>query len=370
MAWALEQAVDDVAHRLGTDPLALRRRWDGNERRRSLYDWAAALPAWTDRGPVGAATGRFRRGVGAAMSSWMYFVDPASEVVCEVRDGRVVVICGTQDLGTGTRTVLANAVAEVMGIAPADVEVEVGHSAAGHGPASGGSRTATSVSSTATAAAQALRAEAVTAVAAAMGLTNARAMPGGVEHDDGEVPWKEALAAAPGVRGAATRGADLARRVLPFGDSQAGRGLSGAVHLCEVEVDTRLGRTRVTRAWAGIAVGRILAEGPARSQAEGGLIQGIGYALFEERVVDPSSGAVLSASLDDYRIPGIADTPEIHVHFHTEGWDHVPGGGVGIGEVATVGVAAAVGNAIHNATGWRPTTAPVTPARMLEGLAR
>ncbi len=368
MAWALEQAVDEAAHRLGTDPLELRRRWDGNERRHALYDWAGALPAWRDRGPVGSSSGRLRRGIGAAMSSWMYFVDPGTEVTCEVRDGRVVVTCSTQDMGTGTRTVLANAAAAVLGIDPEDVDVEIGRSSPSHGPTSGGSRTAASVFPTTTAATEALRDEVVAVAAGELGLAEARPIDGGIAHRDGVVPWKEALAAAPGVRGAATRGADLARRVVPFGDSQAGRGLTGAVHLCEVEVDTRLGRTRVLRAWAGLAVGRVLAEGPARSQVEGALVQGIGYALFEERAVDPHTGAVVSASLEDYRIPGMADTPEIEVHFHTEGWEHVPGGGVGIGEVAAVGVAAAVGNAVHHATGWRPTVAPVTPARLLEGL--
>ena len=104
-----------------------------------------------------------------------------------------------------------------------------------------------------------------------------------------------------------------------------GRGFAGAVNLSEVEVDTRLGTVRVLRAWAGIAAGRIYSERLARSQCEGGVIQGVGYALFEQRHTDPATGTVLTGNLEDYRLPGIADTPEITVHFHQEGWDHVTG---------------------------------------------
>src|SRR5690606_35301489 len=102
--------------------------------------------------------------------------------------------------------------------------------------------------------------------------------------------------------------------------------------------------------------------------AEGGVVQGIGYALFEQRITDPATGAVLTENLEDYRLPGIGDVPDIEVHFHQEGWEHVPGGGVGLGEVTTVGVAASVANAVRAATGWRPLDLPITPARLLEGI--
>jgi len=97
-------------------------------------------------------------------------------------------------------------------------------------------------------------------------------------------------------------------------------------------------------------------------------VQGIGFALYEQRRGDPASGRVLTTNLEDYRVAGIADTPEITVHFHEAGFDHVPGGGIGLGEVAAVAVAASVGNAIFNATGWRPRDLPVRPDRMLTGL--
>jgi xanthine dehydrogenase YagR molybdenum-binding subunit len=155
-----------------------------------------------------------------------------------------------------------------------------------------------------------------------------------------------------------------------MGGMALGRGFSGSVHVTEVEVDTRFGTVRPLRVWAGIAVGHIYAERLARSQCEGGIVQGIGYALYEERHVDPVTGTVLTANLDDYRIPGIGDTPEMTVHFHQDGWDHVNGRGVGVGEVSTIGVAASVGNAVHNATGWRPHDLPIRPDRLLEGMRK
>ena len=147
-----------------------------------------------------------------------------------------------------------------------------------------------------------------------------------------------------------------------------GRGFSAALHVSEVDVDTLTGKVRVLQVHGGISVGRIHSPATARNQCEGSIIQGIGLALYEQQVIDPHTGLTLTSNLEDYRIPQLGDTPEMHIHFHEEGWDHVPGGGVGLGEVATISPAASVGNAIFNATGWRPTHIPVRPDRLLEGL--
>ena len=344
IAWALEQTVDEAAHRSGRDPIDLRAQWDGNQKRQALYRWARALPTWQERPATGSQTGRFRRGVGVAAANWMYFVDPDCEVVVSVESGRLVVATAVQDMGTGSRTVLARAVAGVFGVDPSAVDVRLGHAHVGasHGPASGGSRTTVSLWSTAVEAATTLRSR--------------------IGGD---------LATAPtGASARATRGGDRGLRAVPItmGGIQVGRGFSAAVHVSEVEVDTRTGTTRVLRVHGGIAVGRIHAPVLARSQCEGSVIQGIGLALYEHQVLDPHTGLTLTANLEDYRIPQLGDTPEIDIHFHEEGWDRVPGGGVGLGEVATISPAASVGNAIFNATGWRPLTLPVRPDRMLEGL--
>jgi len=115
--------------------------------------------------------------------------------------------------------------------------------------------------------------------------------------------------------------------------------------------------------------GRIAVPDLARSQCYGGVIQGVGYALYEQRQVDARTGLVLTAGLEDYRIPGIGDVPEIDIHFDEEGFEHVPGGSVGLGELSTIAVAASLGNAVHNATGWRPRELPIRPDRLLAGVS-
>uniref|UniRef100_UPI0005936DF9 molybdopterin cofactor-binding domain-containing protein n=1 Tax=Nocardiopsis chromatogenes TaxID=280239 RepID=UPI0005936DF9 len=135
LAWALEQAVDEMALRLGEDPIALRRRWDGNPKRAALYERAAALPMWRGR-ERGSRTGRFRRGVGVAASNWPYLLDPSAQVELVVEDGCVVVRTATQDIGTGVRTVLARVVRDELDLDADQVRVETGDSGPVPGPGS------------------------------------------------------------------------------------------------------------------------------------------------------------------------------------------------------------------------------------------
>lgn len=343
-SWPLESALDQAAHQVGLDPLDVRLAIDGNPKRQALYHWAKDLDVWKNRPETGANDGRFRRGVGAAACNWLYMMDPAAEVEVGVEQGRLVVKCGTQDMGTGSKTVLARAVAEVFDIAPGDVEVRMGYADHGspHGPASAGSRTTPSIWSTAVDAAEKLKAE--------IGGTPS------IEHDGIHVRAERARDHRRGAPG-----------TLPT-SLKMGRGFSGALHVSEVEVDTLTGKTRVLSVHGGMAVGRIHSPATARNQVEGAIIQGIGLALYEQQVIDPHTGLTLTSNLEDYRIPQLGDTPEITVHFHEEGWDHVPGGGVGIGEVSTISQAPSIGNAIFNATGWRPTHTPIRPDRVLEAL--
>jgi xanthine dehydrogenase YagR molybdenum-binding subunit len=343
--WALEQGVDQMAHQLGTDPIALRRRWDGNPKRARLYDWAQGLPAWKDRQRAGTAAGRFRRGIGVAAGSWFYFVDSDTEVELTVRDGRVLARTATQDIGTGSRTVLTGAVAHGLGVPRQLVVAQIGDSAAPYGPTSSGSSTTTSVAPAAALAAERLKAKLGAA---------------GAQLGD---------AAAEELSAKASRPKDARRYLTHYHHLTLGRGMSGSVHVAEVEVDTLLGHTQVLRVWAGIAVGKIWEPQLARSQCEGGIVQGVSFALYEQRLLDPVTGVVLTSNLEDYRIAGIADCPGIEIHFDEHGWEHVAGGGVGLGEISTLAVAAAVANAVFNATGHRPADLPIRPQRLLAGLA-
>jgi xanthine dehydrogenase YagR molybdenum-binding subunit len=371
LCFALEQAVDEAAERLKVDPIALRRRWDSDANRRRLYDWAAQLPVWRERQPAGTRQGRYRRGVGVAAGNWLYFWHPGAEIGLAVRQGRLVASMALQDMGTGSRSLLASTVAGAFGLEAAEVEVRLGDSALPHGPISGGSRTTPTIVPVALAAAERLKSQ-------------LRRRTRGRVGDN--APWRDIIASSPDLAVTCGRPEDSASAspdahapfaalglmgtvldwvLRHFGGIRVGRGAPGAVHVAEVEVDTWLGHVRVRRVFAGLCVGRPQAPMLARSQAEGSIVQGIGYALYEGRQIDDATGAVLTAGLEDYRIPGIADVPEMLVHFDEGGFDHVPGGGVGIGEISTLPVAAAVANAIHHAIGQRPRQLPIRPDRVL-----
>jgi xanthine dehydrogenase YagR molybdenum-binding subunit len=379
---AVEQAVDEAARRLGQDPIALRQRWDPDPSRQRLYQWARALPAWQDRAAL-PRSGRFRRGIGVAAASWFYWWRSGCRVALSVEGGRLVVSTAVQDIGTGSRSVLASTVAEAFGVWPSSVDVRIGDSRLPRGPGSGGSTVTATIAPAAVDAARRLKSR----LAARLG---GNAEPSGVRRSGGVLPWAEALASADGLRVVSKRPEDDRRlgrnTTAPFAGAgflsvlipwvtrfsihvHTGRGYTGAVAVAEVEVDTRLGRTRVLAVHNGIAAGRLAVPELAAAQVRGSIIQGIGYALYEQREMDPHTGLVLTAGLEDYRIPGIADVPDIDLHFDEDGFAHVISGGVGLGEVSTMPIAAAIANAVHDATGVRLYEIPIRPDRILAALA-
>jgi xanthine dehydrogenase YagR molybdenum-binding subunit len=375
MAFALEQAVDEAALRLKVDPIALRKRWDGDPNRQRLYDWAAGLEVWRNRKPASAQTGRYRRGVGVATGYWLYIWQPGSTVELAVKGGRLVASTAAQDIGTGTRTVIANTVAREFALEPHDIDVRIGDSNLPEGPGSGGSRVTASIVPPTLLAVQKLKA-AIERSAARPPIAGSNA------------PWRELIAAAPDLMVSAERPKDgktaagiksplkqaglmgtIFGWMLRFMNNMVvGAGVPSSVQVIEVEVDTWLGHVRVLNAHTGIAIGKLAAPVLARNQAAGSVIQGIGYALYEARETDPASGHILTSGMEDYRIPGIADTPRLDVHFDEGGFDHVPGGSVGIGEVATVPTSPAIANAICNAVGIRLTEIPIRPDRLVAAL--
>jgi xanthine dehydrogenase YagR molybdenum-binding subunit len=365
--FALEQAVDEVARVRGEDPIVLRRRWDPNPIRQMLYQTAAAHPLWRER--TAPDTGRFRRGVGVAAGVWYYLFSPTTQVRLDLAGGKLLASCAGQDMGNGARTVIATAVAKTLGIARSRVDVRVGNSSDVHAVGSAGSRSTASVGPAAADAARQLREELVAWAARGLRLVRPVATVAGIAHATGTLAWDDALAGAPSMSFIGRRRPDAESLPLPAsGDVGLGKRLPGAVQITEVEVDTRLGKVRVARVWLGLGVGRIWVPEGARSQAEGGVIQGVGYALYEERRLDPHTGRTLTRGLEDYRIPGLGDVPAIEVHFEERGYEHVNGGGVGLAELSTLCTAASVANAVRHATGWRPCELPVRPDRVLAGV--
>jgi xanthine dehydrogenase YagR molybdenum-binding subunit len=151
-------------------------------------------------------------------------------------------------------------------------------------------------------------------------------------------------------------------------DLMFGQGSSQSAVIAEVEVDTLLGRTRVTRVWENLAIGRVHFPDMAMSQVMGGVFQAIGYALYEEKIFDPNTGALLTSNLQDYRITGIGDVPEVHCEFTGGGFERAKANGAGLAELSTMSVAAAIANAVFNATGVRCFDSPVKPERLIRAL--
>ena len=375
MAFALEQAVDEAALRLKVDPISLRKRWDPDPNRQRLYDWASALDVWRNRQQATAQSGRYRRGVGVATGYWLYLWQPGSSVELAVKDGRIVAKTAVQDIGTGTRSVIAGTVAKAFDLEPQEVEVRIGDSSLPKGPASGGSRVTASIVPPMLAAIAKLKAE-IEKSAARPPLAGSNA------------PWRDLIAASHDIAVSAERSKDnpppagissplrqaglmgmiFGWMLRTFNHIVVGAGVPSSVQVMEVEVDTWLGHVRVLNAYTGLSVGKLAAPVLARSQAAGSVIQGIGYALYESRETDPLTGQVLSSNMEDYRIPGIADMPRCEVHFDEAGFEHVPGGSVGIGEVATIPTSPAIANAVRDAIGVRMAEIPIRPDRLVAAL--
>ena len=370
MAFALEQAVDEAALRLEVDPIALRKRWDPDPYRQRLYSWAENLELWRNR--TKPQSGRYRRGVGVATGYWLYLWQPGSSVELAIKAGRIVASTAVQDIGTGTRSVIAGTIARAFDLEPGEIEVQIGDSRLPEGPGSGGSRVTASIVPPTLAAIEQLKVR----------IAQSAAQPA---QRGSNAPWRDLIAASPDLVVLAERRKD--NKPAPgitspfkqvglmgtifgwvlryFNNIVVGAGMPSSVQVMEVEVDTLLGHVRVVSAHTGLAIGKLAVPALARSQAAGAIIQGIGYALYEARETDPQTGHVLSGSMEDYRIPGIADMPLLHVHFDETGFDHVPGGSVGIGEVATVPTSPAIANAVRNAIGVRMTEIPLRPDRVV-----
>lgn len=364
--FALESAVDDLARRRGEDPIDLRRRWDDNPIRRRLYDWAAALPVWAQR-PAEAGTGRLRRGVGLAIAGWPVFVQPNTRISLQGHaDGRFTLSTATQDIGNGVGGALAADFLDRMGI-PADrLTIELGDSRLVTGPQAGGSRVTASVIPALHDAIDQMIAELTEHATTQRGLLDVTPAKGGLKHGGGLCPWAELLASLGGGTWVGRRREQGREYFFPVDamNINASRHLAGAVNLVSVEVDTATGRVRPLEVWVGLGAGRIVSPTLARSQVEGAVLQGLSYALYEERRLDPSTGRNLSANLEDYRILGISDAPPITVHFDEEGMDKVPTRAAGLAELATVGLPAALGNALRQALGRRIPRTPFSLARV------
>lgn len=369
--WALESSVDALAHKLGMDPVALRRQWDDSDVREALYDWAESIPEWRNRQQAGMSSGRFKSGVGLAIGNWFNAYHNATRVKASISADGLIAECAVQDMGQGSRSVIGKAIADELGVSAHDVHINVGRSDYVEGPISSASRSTSSIYPASVEVAQMLKRRLIESCQKHLNLKNPHWDEGGVGHDGGHLPLSELLRELPPISVTSSkRGGNSNLDVLghmPSGDigiSVLFR-MTGCLSLVALDVDTRLGRVHPKKVWMGISAGKIVNPELANSQVYGAVVQSLGYALTEERRYDPLTGTLLSIGLEDYRIPGIGDIPEIDVHYHEKGFEMMRGGACGFSELVTLPVAPALGNAVFNATGWRPTDIPLRPHRVI-----
>lgn len=381
-SFALECGLDELAVKLRLDPVDLRVRnfaevdpherlpWSSNALR-ECYALGAERFGWGARTPESCSMRDGSDLVGWGMASAAYGVnrEAASATVRMCADGRVEVASGTQDLGTGTATTMGQIAAEALGVPMYCVTADLGDTDLPPAPHSGGSQTAASVSPAVWAAALAVRSRIVALALADENSPLYRRSPDAVSTADGQLLVTE----DPDV--CDFHAAVLTRQGLDFVEAREEAGppdsplpfamRSFGAHFAEVRVDPDLREVRVSRFCGTFGAGRILNPKTARSQAIGGIVGGIGMALMERTVVDPRLGRVVSANLTGYKIPTHADVPEVDVSFIDEEDLQVNALGVkGLGEVAIVGVAAAIANAVHHATGRRVRDLPITPDKL------
>ncbi|QLJ03697.1 xanthine dehydrogenase family protein molybdopterin-binding subunit [Streptomyces sp. NEAU-sy36] len=346
--YALESAMDELAGALGMDPVQLRIRNEpehepGTGRPFSSRHLVQCLRegarrfGWDERDPRPRARreGPWLLGTGVAAATYPASAGPATAAARALPDGTFTVRTNATDIGTGARTVLAQVAADALGTPLERVRIEIGHSDLPPAPLAGGSMgTASWGWAVHDACADlAARLAAHTGPLPAEGI-EARADTTG--RADAEVPY--------------------ARHA--FG-----------AHFAEVAVDTVTGEVRVRRLLGVFAAGHILNARTARSQFTGAMIMGLGMALTEHSTLDPAFGDFPESDLASYHVPANADVPAVEAHWIDEDDTHLnPMGSKGIGEIGIVGTAAAIGNAVHHATGVRCRELPLTPDRILPGL--
>jgi len=367
-AFGLECAMDELAHRLGMDPLELRRKNEAHPFRKFYYDVGAKAIGWERRNATpGAGAGPKKRGIGMANGNW--YVMAREAVAAEVRvhrDGSVELFHGAQDLGTGIRTVLAIIAAEELGLQPADITVHVGDTRFPPGGTSGGSTTTNSSGPAARLAAHEAR---MRVAALAAPLLNAK--PDELEFADGkifvaanpgrQVAFREAAQKMPGEVIACL--ADRKRQFETFRQDLA------ATQFAEVEVDVEAGVIRVLKMVGVNNCGTPINLLTAENQLIGAQIQGASWALFEQRTLDRNVGTMVNPNLEAYKILGPADMFEA-VPIFTEGANAGNNtSATGMAEPVFVPTLAAIANAVYNATGVRLRQLPMTPDRMLAALA-
>jgi xanthine dehydrogenase YagR molybdenum-binding subunit len=377
--FALEGFMEELANELSLDPLELRRKNYSSLNRGETgipysskglgqcYDLGAEKIGWTKRNKrPGADQGKVKRGLGMASQIWWGDGVPGTLADLKIHpDGSVEAICGTQDIGTGTRTLMAMVAAETLGLEPKDITIKIGDTTYPWAPISGGSLTNPSV-------APAIRDAALKAVELLKGLAAKKLKIAASDvvlenkklfdrnNSSNSLTFQEVTK-------------ELDRETVFHGersDLPAGFAYNTfGAHFAEVEVDTETGQIKVIKVVAVHEIGRVINKLTAESQVVGGVTQGISAGLFEERVIDETTGKMVNPNLQNYKPATSMDIPEIVPIFVDLVDPRINNLGTkGLGEPPRIPISAAVANAVYNAIGVHLREIPMTPDRVLKAL--
>ena len=378
--FALESAMDELAVQLSLDPIELRRRnipeqdgdkklpWSSNHFAECLRI-ASDRFGWPRRDPEPGAMkdGHETLGWGFAAATWPAHRSAASAKVELRADGTARVLCATQDIGTGTYTVLAQVVSEITSLPFRQIDVAIGNSTFPPGPISGGSQATATVVPAVSAAAR----DAVKKLFAAITQPD-RALAG---VDPATLTLRDGAVADAGGRRVPLRELLARERAVPIvgeGNTKPGEETkrfafrSFGAHCVEVRYDPAIARLRVSRIVSAFDVGRLINRKTALNQIEGALIMGLGMALLEHSEYDPRNGRVVTDNLADYLVPVHADCPQLDVTLLDIPDPHIGDfGAKGLGEIGITGIAAAIANAAYHATGTRFRNLPITIEKLI-----
>lgn len=359
-AWGMESMMDELADELGLDPLEVRKKNDPNQTRQKEFEIAAEKFGWNNRKKGGIkASDTKRRGMGIGVGRWGGGGTTTQALLSIYPDGSLDVKIGTQDIGTGTRTIIAGVLAEEFGLTVQEVVAYIGKSDYPIAPSSGGSRTAPSVCPTTKLAAEKAKEQLYAMVAKELDVPADDLMAkeskiSSMSDPSKSLTWQQAC--------------KLLRNPITVLESwQEGLSDSGTAgcEFAEVEVDIETGHVEVLRVTAVHDCGLPVNMLTAHNQIKGGIIGAISYAMFEDRIMNNETGHMVNAEMDNYKIAGALEMPEFDVTII----DESERGVIGLGEPPAIPGPAAIVNAVSNALGVRINENPITPDKVLMALA-
>ena len=379
--FALESAIDELAYKLNIDPVELRKINEPEKDPISGKDFSARNIVeayrrgaekfgWNwNKEPRSQKDGKWLIGQGVATALYPYYRMPSNARIRISADGRAVVSAAAHEMGMGTATVQIQHAAERLGLPIDRVSFEYGNSDLPDSPVAGGSNQTASIAAAVTAASEEILKE-LLAIAgddydsplAGVKFEDIEARDGGIfsktEPSKGET-YESILKRVGQTHVEAETAAPMPIELMKYAMFSYG------AQFVEVRVNEETGEVRIPKFLGSFDCGRILNPKTASSQFRGGIIMGIGMALTEETLFDERTGRIMNPSLAEYHVPVHLDIPHIEIIYNDIPDEHTPLGAHGVGEIGITGVAAAVANAIYNATGKRIRELPITLDKLM-----